>query len=50
VVVVLFALAVHPKLRLLLVIREYNKDKLVLIVIIAIVTKHYNARIANLYL
>jgi hypothetical protein len=50
VVVVLFALAVHPELGLLLVIREYDRDKLVLVVIVAIVARYYNACIANLYL
>ena len=47
---VLLVLAVYPELRLLLVKRKRNKDKLILVVIVTIVTRYYNARIANLYL
>jgi hypothetical protein len=48
--VVLLALAVYPELGLFLVIRECDRDKLVLVVIVAIVARYYNARIVNLYL
>jgi hypothetical protein len=50
VLVVLAALAVHPELGLLLIKGEHDGDELVLVVAIAVVTRHYNAYIADLYL
>jgi hypothetical protein len=42
--------AVYLELGILLVKRECDRDELVLVVAIAVVTRHYNAHIANTYL
>jgi len=48
--VVLATSAVHPKLGLLLVKRESNRDELALVVAVAVVDRHHDARITNLHL
>ncbi len=50
VLVVLAALAVYPELGLLLIKGERDGDELVLVVAVAVVAGHYNARIADLHL
>jgi hypothetical protein len=50
VLVVYSASAVHSELGLLFVKCKCNRDKLVLVVAVAVVARHYNTCIANLYL
>jgi hypothetical protein len=50
VVVVLLVFVIHPKLGFFFVKHKYNKNKLVLVIIVTIVTRYYNACIINFYL